>query len=160
MNTKTKALLTLGGLFITGFVSGFIFSNSISQPPNDYSEYAVEQTEQSEATERWQRGQRTDRSERQTERARNRLSGNLDLTSEQETPFFEHISEYRTSLRSEMREMRTRENELIKEHYDALRNELSLILNSEQLEKLDTHLHPDSVRHHRMRGVRPGFERD
>lgn len=157
MNTKTKALLALGGLFITGFVSGFIFSNSISQPDNDYSEYAVEQTE---APERWQRGQGTDRGERQAERARNRLSGHLDLTSEQETPFFDHISEYRTSLRSEIREMRSRENELIKEHYDALRNELSLILNSEQLEKLDNHLHPDSVRHHRMRGGRPIFQRN
>lgn len=160
MNTKTKALFAFGALFIAGFASGFIFSNSISQPDTDYSEFTGEQTEQTETGERWQRAQRTERGERQADRARNRLSGLLDLTSDQETSFFEHMAEYRASLRSAMREMRVQENELVNEHYDALRNELTLILTTEQLEKLDSHVHPDSVRHHRMRGGRPGIERD
>ncbi len=151
MNTKTKALLAFAAIFIVGFASGFLFNNTISPSSGDYVEERPEQVEQAE---RWQRGGRGEQDQPRVERARERLVNLLELTSEQQVPFFEHMSEYRSGLRTELREMRNRETELVRERYEALREDLSGILNPEQLEKLDSHLHPDSIGDQRWRGRR------
>jgi hypothetical protein len=147
MNTKLKAVLAFLIIFIAGFATGFLISNSATFAGDDQRGERTEQTDTDE------RINRDDRDERQASRARNRLINMLDLSENQEEPFFEHFSQYRSNLRSDIREMRERESELLKEHYQAFKNELSNVLNTEQLNKLDRQLHPDSVRHHhRSRG--------
>lgn len=146
MNTKFKAVLAFLVIFIAGFATGFLLTNSTTFTGD---EQRVERTEQSGTDEHLNR---EDRDERQVSRARNRLINMLDLSENQEEPFFELFSQYRSNLRSDIREMRERENELLKEHYQTFKNELSDVLNSEQLNKLDRQLHPDSVRHYRSRG--------
>lgn len=142
MNTKSKAVLAFLFIFIAGFASGFLLNQSISS--SDRS--------RTDRTDQINRGDRGERDERQISRARERLANMLDLTDDQQDPFFENFSQYRSNLRSEIREQRIRENEILKEHYEIFKNELSELLNAEQLIKLDQQLHPDSVRHFRSRG--------
>jgi hypothetical protein len=157
VNTETKAIMVFAAIFIAGFSSGYLVNNAISLSSAEmYAEIQPVETindEQSVGIEG------NDRRERQNQRARTRLASHLELTEDQEEPFFEELSEYRSRLRSEMRDMRSRENDIVRTYYETLKNDLTTILNREQLEKLDTHLHPDSVRHHRMRGGRPGPNR-
>ncbi|MEX1136329.1 MAG: hypothetical protein WEB89_05475 [Balneolales bacterium] len=146
MNTKTKALLVFGTLFAVGFASGFLFNNSISPT---VSGYTSERAEQADNRERGQRDESRERGEHHAEKIRNWFSDRLDLSNEQQDPFFEHMSEYRSRIRSELKEMKGRESEFVRQHYNAMRNELSNVLNPEQLKKLDSHVHPDSVMHRR-----------
>lgn len=150
MNTKTKVLLTFIALFLAGFASGSLFSSVVSEPGSEQMELGSEQQEAEQ--DQWERDDRRERGQSRGERARSRLAGLLELTNEQQTPFFEYMSEYRSTLRSEISEMRSRENEIIQEHYQSFRKDLSNFLNTEQLEKLDSHLHPDSLTHQRSRG--------
>lgn len=150
MNTKTKVFLTFVALFLAGFASGSLFSSAVSEPGSEQMEIGQEQQEVEQ--DRWDRDDRRERGQSRGERARSRLAGLLELTDEQKMPFFEYMSEYRSTLRSEIREMRNRENEIMLEHYQSFKNDLSHLLNTEQLEKLDSHLHPDSLSHQRWRG--------
>jgi hypothetical protein len=153
MNTKLKAILAFLFIFVAGFATGFLLNSSDSSMPDDQR---TERIDQAQNADQVQRGERDDR---QAERARNRLINMLELEENQQEPFFEHFSEYRSNIRSEIREIRERENELIKEHYEEFKSGLSNVLNTEQLNRLDRQLHPDSVRHFRSRGNGPGDRR-
>lgn len=151
MNTKSKVFLAFVTLFLVGFASGYLFSNAISPSGREYTE---ESRELAEGREQLQRSSREGRDGSRAERIRKRLTNVLDLSSDQQDPFFEQMSAYRFNLRSELKEMRERENELVKENYEEFRNDLSDVLNQEQLQEMDSYMHPDSVIYRRRRGER------
>ncbi|MEX2632946.1 MAG: hypothetical protein WD267_02855 [Balneolales bacterium] len=153
MKTKTKVVLSFVTLFVLGFATGYMFSNAITPSINESKESGFEQTE---SRDQRQRGSRDTPDERQADRWRDRFSNFFDLTEAQKDPFFEHFSEYRSNIRSSMRNMRERENEQVLQHYNDLRHDLENVLNPGQLEKLETHLHPDSVKNHHSRRQRRG----
>jgi Spy/CpxP family protein refolding chaperone len=93
--------------------------------------------------------------EESQERSRNRLARSLDLTDDQREPFFRTMQHYTTDLHQVIRNRRELEHEMIVDHYRGFRDEISAILNEEQLERLDSYLHPDSVR--AKRGGPGGF---
>ncbi len=145
MNTKTKVLLAFIFIFLAGFASGYIFNHAYP-----VGETAVTE-EQEERSEHWGRNGDIDRDERQRS-ARVWLTDYLDLSDTQKDDFFERMSEYRSDIHELIKDQRSKEHDLIIDHYTEFRNEISSILNNEQLEKLDTRFHPDSVKHDTRRG--------
>jgi hypothetical protein len=150
MTTKTKTILAFLIIFVVGFASGYLFSNSHSQ---DHGNQMAEQSEQ----QRWQHfrgGDRQEQSERYQQRSFNRLADQLGLDDNQRSEFYQKMREYRLELREEITEFRTSERETIKSLYESFRDDAGDILNTEQLGRLDSYLHPDSVRQNRSRNIR------
>ncbi|MEX0928140.1 MAG: hypothetical protein WDZ53_01960 [Balneolales bacterium] len=136
MDTKTKALLAFAFLFMMGFASGFLLGKTAAPGSGNDYEYAEERPRPTpeEIRQRRQGG----------------LARLLELTPEQQELFYEQMSVYRSSIRTELREMRSNENVLMIRHYEAMKQDVSDILTPAQLERLDHHLHPDSVMANRM----------
>lgn len=150
MTTKTKTVLAFLIIFVVGFASGYLFSNSFSQ--RNVNQIAGQSEQQ-----RWQHfrgGDRPEQSERYRERSFNRLADQLDLTDDQRKEFYQKMREYRLELRKEITEFRTSERETIKNLYESFRDDAENILNSEQMGRLDSYLHPDSVRQNSSRNIR------
>jgi len=139
MNTKTKALLAFTFIFLIGFASGYVFNQAFQT-----DEPAVTETRPDRGEHRERDGDR-DRSERER-RAREWLTDYLDLEENQQGEFFEKMNDYRNDIREVIRNQRSHEHDLIIEQYYDFRSEISSLLNSDQLEKLDSHFHPDSVK--------------
>jgi len=151
MTTKTKTILAFLTIFIIGFASGFLISNT-NMFGEDRDQSLI--TERG-GGERWQQsrgGERRDQPERAQQRTLNRMAEYLELQDGQREELFGKMREYRMKLREEMRGFRISERETIKMHYESFREEAAEILNSDQIMKLDSFLHPDSVRHNRARG--------
>lgn len=155
MNTKIKVLLAFTTIFIVGFASGYLFNDILGTSDDEYMEQHVEREEARGRMLRFRNTNQPKQIERMQHRIWDRLVGRLDLTAEQQEPFFERMSEYRSTLRNSVREIRSREGKRIREHYHTFRTDVSKILTEDQLDKLDTQLHPDSVRQIRLRRVRP-----
>jgi hypothetical protein len=149
MTSQTKTLFAFITIFVIGFLSGYLFNSTSFGTDKTYTE------ERSERVDGWQQNRGQDRQhEPDSERlkhAQNRLTERLELTEQQQDPFFEKIREYHQDIRRTMRELRTEESEIIQEKYKAFREEVSVILHGEQLERMDSFLHPDSVRFGRSR---------
>jgi len=149
MNTKTKVILAFAFIFLAGVVSGTILNQAVTTE----SEILAELNDDRES--RWQqfRGRDSERPDRQrrTQRQRGRLADQLELTDEQNERFFDLMRDYRSDLRDEIRIMRDREHEITRQHYQSFRDDLMDFLNVHQLDKLDRHLHPDSVRTRQFR---------
>lgn len=137
MNSKTKAILAYTAVFVIAFISGFLVSRSLGAWGPDH------RGEQ----RGWERGSGP-RSEMR-ERMEERLSRHLELDESQQEPFFETMEEYRIDVSQAIRERRRTEHELIKEMYESFRTDLTGILDSVQVRKMDSRFHPDSVRHKR-----------
>ncbi len=147
MNTKTKVLLAFIFIFLAGFASGYVFNRAFSVNETTVTE------ERDERSERWERNGDRDREERR-QRARAWFTDYLDLTEGQKDDFFERMSEYRSDIHELIKEQRSIEHDLIIEHYAEFRDEISSILDNQQLEKLDSRFHPDSVQHDTRRPQR------
>jgi hypothetical protein len=140
MNTKTKAVLAFTMIFLIGFATGFLFNNAVSGPDETITE------ERSERGERLQqRGGNGDRRDWE-QRVQRRLTDELDLTESQKDPLFEKVREYHTEIRDLIHDRREDEHEMILHRYSAFRDEVSSLLDPRQLEKMDNHFHPDTVR--------------
>ncbi|MEX0944517.1 MAG: hypothetical protein WDZ38_02515, partial [Balneolaceae bacterium] len=139
MNTKTKVFFAFAVIFLIGLTSGYMLNNVVST-----NDYRFEQNDDP----RSDRGDqsRDMSSEEWQERTRNRLARSLNLSDNQREPFFRTMQSYTTDLYQVIRNRRELEHEMIMEHYRGFRDEISAILNEEQLERLDSYLHPDSVR--------------
>ena len=146
MKSKTKAILAYTAVFVIAFISGFLVSRSLS---GWGPEHRGEQRG-------WERGGGPGNEMR--ERMEERLSRYLELDESQQEPFFETMEEYRVDVSQAMRERRRAENELIKELYESFRTDLTGILDSVQIQKMDSRFHPDSVRQNRSQGS-PGERR-
>lgn len=139
MKSKTKAILAYTAVFVIAFISGFLVSRSLSgSGPEHYGEQRG-----------WERGGGPGNEMR--ERMEERLSRYLELDESQEEPFFETMEEYRVDVSQALRERRRAEQELIKELYETFRADLTGILDSVQIQKMDSRFHPDSVRQSRSR---------
>ncbi|MEX0779357.1 MAG: hypothetical protein WD491_13970 [Balneolales bacterium] len=153
MNTKIKVVLAFGTLFLMGFASGFFMNNTVSSADGGYSE---ERREQADGGKRNSHQLNQENGEKRGDRIFNMLTNELDLTNEQQNSFTEHLSEYKSTIHSTVKEMRDHQHELIIQHYEALREDLSQLLTAEQLEELDSHLHPDAVLERWSNGAKSG----
>lgn len=137
MKSKTKAILAYTAIFVIAFISGFLVSRSLGEWGPDHR---GEQRNRERGS-----GPGSEMSERMEER----LSRYLELEDSQQEPFFETMEEYRVDVSQAMRERRRTEHELIKKMYESFRTDLSVILDSGQVRKMDSRFHPDSVRQNR-----------
>tara|TARA_R100001143_G_scaffold37173_1_gene34687 strand:- start:34294 stop:34746 length:453 start_codon:yes stop_codon:yes gene_type:complete len=147
MNTKTKVVLSFILIFLVGFASGYLVKSTFSLRTHP----AFEQERGGEG--RWQGPGDMSQAERM-ERGRNRLARRLDLSDEQQRLFFPAMKTYTDELRETIRQNRMSEHEYVLQRYREFRDEISETLNSEQLQRMDSVLHPDSVRSNR-----PDFQR-
>ena len=137
MKSKTKAILAYIAVFLIAFISGFVVSRSIGGWGPDHRGPQGS----------WERGSGPGSEMR--ERMEQRLSHYLELEESQEAPFFESMEEYRRDVSQVMRERRNAERDMLREYYESFRTELTSLLNSNQLQKMDRYFHPDSVRQNR-----------
>ena len=137
MKSKTKAILAYTAIFVIAFISGFLVSRSLGEWGPDHRN----------SQRNWERG--GEPGSEMSERMEERLSQYLELDESQQEPFFETMEEYRVDISRAMRERRRTENELIKEMYESFRNDLTVILDSMQVQKMDSRFHPDAVRQNR-----------
>jgi len=151
MTTKTKTILAFLTIFIIGFASGILISNTDLIGENR-DQSLITETEEGERWQQFRGGQRRDQPERAQQRTLNRMAEYLELQEDQRDELFGKMRKYRMQLREEMREFRASERETIRTHYESFREEAAEILNSEQIMRLDSFLHPDSIRHSRTTG--------
>lgn len=146
MTTKTKVILSFITIFLLGGISGYIVRDSFvvqdqitksEQYQNDHSRFDTEQ-------------ERREHRKQMRERAKNRLTNYLELSDEQKQEFFTLLETYHTDIRDTVQTIRSLEDTYIREHYDEFKSDLSGLLNSRQLNRLDRFFHPDSVRSNRM----------
>jgi hypothetical protein len=138
MTTKTKVILAFALIFLIGFASGYVFNRAVTPSGEIVTE---------ERSDRGERARQHNEDRREwIERAQNRLSRDLELTDSQKDPLFEKVHQYHVDVRSLIQERREDEHEMIKEKYSTFREEIASILDPEQLERMDSHFHPDTVR--------------
>jgi uncharacterized membrane protein len=147
MNTKIKVILAFLSIFLIGAVSGYMVHASFGVAEKQSTE-APERTHQRQFDSDEQRAEHY-RQVRQ--RVQNRMSERLSLTQSQSELFFEHLEEYHTSMRDTVQALREEERAILQREYTHFRELVSDILTEEQLDRLDHYLHPDSVRHSRLR---------
>lgn len=151
MNTKTKTILSFITIFLVGFASGYLFDvRQGSYPGSDRHD----RHDRNEWRSQDRDEQRDQDGESRMERGKARLANHLELTEEQYEPFFESMGEYRNDIRLSVQTLRQEESNLVRQHYQEFKEEVTGILNSDQLQKLDSYIHPDSVRHSRNRSGR------
>lgn len=152
MSSKSKVILAFVTLFIVGMASGYFLNEVISPKEKEVIE------------QRMDRGERTFRGEGQRgrfdgnrqQRVQSRISGHLNLREDQEELFFDELESYRMNIREKIKEARDHEGEMIRELYYEFREELSEILTEDQLQRLDSTVHPDSARRGGRFMIRPG----
>lgn len=133
MTTKSKVFIAFVLIFITGFISGVLLSG-VFKTDSMTSEVTRESQE-------W-RGDR----ERSMRHFRQRIIDDINLTAQQEPPFFDALHDYKETIKKEVQQNREEEHKAFKRYYDDLYAELSEILSDEQLEKVDSKMNPDNVK--------------
>jgi hypothetical protein len=157
MNAKTKAILAFLTIFILGIIAGYFLNNVIQRTGMQFSDRGADRGNV-ENRRFWDGGQT--RMQGDTDRRRqwieNHFTGKLNLVEQQREAFFTRINEYNRGIRDKIGEQRANEREMLRNYYAEFRQDISEILTEEQLEKLDTMVHPDSVQHMRMERMRSG----
>lgn len=143
MKTKTKALLAFITVFLLGGISGYLINDSFQSMDREtrHSQYE-NRGEQSFNTDE----ERTAHRQQMRRRAENRLSERLDLSENQQAEFFSKLQVYQSEIRDSVRSIRSMERSFIQEHYSQFRDDISAVLQEEQLLRLDRFFHPDSIR--------------
>lgn len=150
MNTKTKVILSFITIFLLGGVSGYLVRDSLVLSNRmDQSENYRDDRNRNDSRYGSER-ERTEHRAQMRERARNRLTNYLNLSEEQKTDFFSLLQTYQSEIRDSVQSIRSMESSYIREHYDEFKDDLSVVLSNQQLDKMDRFFHPDSVRHNRM----------
>jgi Spy/CpxP family protein refolding chaperone len=151
MNSKTKAILAYTAIFVIAFLSGFMVNRSLD------GRAGPRWMEQRPMEHRGGPGPGPGSEMRQ--RLENRMSDYLELSDSQRQRFFESMEEYRENISQTMRDRRIAEQEQLEELYESFRADLSGLLDSTQLQKLDMRFHPDSVRQRRSQNPNAFMER-
>ncbi len=133
-NTKLLAVIAFLITFLLGGVSGFMLA-------------PVEPTEEKETSE--VRDSEEDKEKLTYEEFRIKMIEDLSLTEEQQEPVFDKIKENRQTNREVVNSYRESMREELKENYNQFLNELSDILESEQLELFKEHYGRDALRRQR-----------
>lgn len=156
MNTKTKAVIAYIIIFLAGLSAGFVLNENL---PSNNREYRSGLLNNGEGYGNQVHGNEQHWSETMPERANIRLTRHLNLNEDQREDFFDRMNSYKAKISNDIQDFRRDERNYIREQYSNFRAEVSAILSTEQLEKLDRVAHPDSVRQSRMRrqrGMGPG----
>lgn len=148
MNPKIKVILTFLTLFALGFASGYLFKGAF------YPSSEKAASEYQEINRSFRDMQRQGRPEPDFDRARANLSRWMRLNDDQQEAFFEALSQFRSDVRGISAESRESEQERILTEYHEFRYTVEKFLNEEQLHRLDSRLHPDSVRTNRQEAFR------
>lgn len=151
MNKYLKPLLAFITVFVVAFTSGYLFQELTSGAD-------PESTSVIEQNETW-RGEQHRQGERDRRRMANRIAEYLELSDNQREYFFERLGEYRNEVQEAVSRKRDEEHNALLEIYRDMRDEMSDILDEEQLEKMDVRFHPDNVREMRERRSREQYHR-
>ncbi len=149
MNIKSKALLAYVVIFLAGGASGYFLNEAVSPTfPAD----------------RFERGRGMNNNfppggEEIPQRIKDFIIDRLDLQEDQVDPFFEVQSEHMEEVFRVIRQNRSSEMDTLRQMYSGFLDEVDGILTAEQIEKLNSFAHPDSVRHRRMKRLREGRRR-
>ena len=146
MNTKTKALLAFLVIFLLGGISGYLIKDSLITFDRDRSSERVDRQERMSERSFSTEEERASHRQQMRQRAQNRLSDRLDLTDNQKEDFFDRLHNYHSEIRDSVRTLRSIENRFIQDHYYRFKDDVSVLLNEEQLQRLDGVFHPDSIR--------------
>ncbi|MDZ7720147.1 MAG: hypothetical protein U5K72_15135 [Balneolaceae bacterium] len=147
MNIKSKALLAYVVIFLVGGASGYLLNEAVSpELPTDRFERG--------------RGMSNDFSDfgegDVPQRIKNFMIDRLDLRDEQVDPFFEIQSEHMKEVFSVIGEHRSSEMDTLRQMYAGFIDDVDEVLTAEQIKKLNSFAHPDSVRKWRMQHRRQG----
>lgn len=154
MDTKTKVLLAFLVVFLFGGISGYLIKDSLTtfERHRDYS--GMDRQERMSERSFNSEEERATHRQQMRQRAQNRLSERLDLSEEQRGDFFDKLYAYQSEIRDSVRTIRTTEQRFIREHYARFKEDISPLLNQEQLQNLDNIFHPDSVRQKQPQRIR------
>lgn len=146
MTTKQKALIAYIIIYLVGLSSGILISNTFSsQPESAPTEFSERETRGERFGLQRQRGDRLQRGDFGSYMVRR-----LSLETDQQEKFLEKLRGYHANVRQTMQERREEEGQVILQKYLDFREEITELLSEDQLLRLDSMVHPDSVR---QRGV-------
>ena len=145
MKTKTKAVLAFVTVFLLGGLSGYLIHDSINSVNKDWNNNRYDRQERMHERSFNTEDERVEHRQQMRRRAENRLSERLDLSGSQQAEFFDKLYDYHTEIRDSMRSIKSVERKFVREHYYRFRDDVSGVLNEEQIQRLDRHFHPDSV---------------
>ncbi len=146
-----KPLLAFVTVFVVAFISGYLYKG-LTYETDTGTVAGVEQTEA-------RPGERRGYGPGDRRAAVNRIADYLELRDNQSDLFFERIGEYRNEMQNVVSQKREAEHAAMVEIYKEMRNELSAILDADQLEKMDIRFHPDNVREMQQRRSRDQVRR-
>jgi len=150
MDIKSKALLAYVAIFLLGGASGFFLNEAIQ--PEIFGERFERGREQNN-------GMPFQRDGEISERAKQFIINRLDLEENQIDTFFKIQSEHLREIIDVMSERKSEEMELLRKNYEEFIDDADEVLSDEQIRKLNSFAHPDSVHQrrmerHRQRGFR------
>lgn len=155
MKTKTKALLAFLTVFLLGGLSGYLINDSINSVNHDWTENRYDRQERMHERSFNTEDERAAHRQQMRRRAETRLSERLNLSDSQQAEFFGKLYDYHTEIRDSVRSLKSVERQFVREHYSRFRDDVSGVLNEEQIERLDRYFHPDSIRQNQSQRNRP-----
>lgn len=141
MNIKSKALLAYIVIFLAGGASGYFLNEAINP--------AI-------PSERFERGRGMNNDlpppggGEVPQKIKDFIIDRLDLQENQVEPFFELQSEHMEEVFSLIRENRSSEMDTLRQMYAGFIENVDGILTAEQIQRLNSFAHPDSVHNRRM----------
>jgi len=154
MKTKTKALLAFLAVFLLGGISGYLINDSVNSMNRDWNGNRPDRQERMNERSFNTEDERVEHRQQMRRRAENRLSDKLDLSGSQQAEFFDKLYDYRTEIRDSVRSIKSVERQFVREHYSRFRDDVSVVLNEEQIQRLDRYFHPDSIRQNQSQSYR------
>lgn len=148
MNIKSKALLAYVVIFLVGGASGYFMNEAM--------------TPDSSSSDSFERGRGMNRDFPEPgegevpQKIKDFMIDRLDLREDQVDPFFEIQSEHMKEVFNVIGEHRSSEMDTLRHMYSDFIDNIDEILTAEQIEKLNSFAHPDSVRKWRMQHRRQG----
>lgn len=145
MNTKTKAILAYIIIFLVGAGTGFLLNNAL-RPDLPFRNSDAPPGWYERGPDGMQRGLRQGPRGEMRGGLRRHLIDELELSDEQVNPFFSEMMQFRRRMGDQLHDIRGREREIARDEYREFREEMTGLLTERQLEKMDSMIHPDSLR--------------
>src|SRR6056297_541326 len=146
MKTKTKALFAFVTVFLLGGLSGYLIHDSINSVNQDWTGNRYDRPERMHERSFHTEDERVEHRQQMRRRAENRLAERLNLSDSQQSEFFDKLYDYHTEIRDSVRSIKSVERQFVRNHYARFRDDVSDVLNDEQIQRLDRQFHPDSIR--------------
>jgi len=146
MKTKTKALFAFVTVFLLGGLSGYLIHDSINSVNQDWTGNRYDRQERMHERSFHTEDERVAHRQQMRRRAENRLAERLNLSDSQQSEFFDKLYDYHTEIRDSVRSIKSIERQFVRNHYSRFRDDVSDVLNDEQIQRLDRQFHPDSIR--------------